>query len=1153
MGLWKQRRVVLLTATAYMGALLFGFDTGVMGSVLAMGGFKTDFGLPIGSTGFADEKNAQVSSNVVSLLTAGAFFGAIFGAFVNERIGRRFTMMVFALVFLVGAAMQTGSPGIIGLIYAGRVIAGLGIGGMSAVMSVYVSENAPAKYRGGIAGLFQEFLVLGSTFAYWLDYGVNLHIPTSTRQWRIPVSIQLIPGGLMLIGLFFLKESPRWLTKKDRHEEAVAALSYVRAAPVDSDEVVHEIGEIRASCEEEKRASAGMTWRECLKPGARKRFILAFVLMVCQQFSGTNSIGYYAPQIFQTVGLSAADSSLFATGIYGTVKVVATGIFLIVGIDRFGRKKSLVFGAAWMMSMMFIIGAVLTTHPPENTDGVSQASIAMVAMIYLYVIGYSASWGPTPWVFVSEIFPTRLRGYGVGLAAATQWLFNFIITKITPEAVNNIGWKTFIMFGVFCFSNGVFVFLFIPETKQMTLEEIDMLFGGPPPEERQKDVERAMSDAQHKTHEIEFNEHGQKPEGVEHETPTKHRQDLGSKADPDEAFQAHKYKGTKSSKISISVEAMPGETPERKLRLLSLDGGGVRGLASLYMLKQLLSQFGDEKPCDFFDMIAGTSTGGLIAIMLACLEMSIDDCIDAFTSLMGRAFKKEHKLAFTFCGKVQHRYDSKELEKAIKEVITGTGLHQDALLRHNPTPKCKCFVVALSEQASTITHFTNYKKDHEMSNFYDKVKIWEAARATSAATSFFDPITIDGSAYVDGGLGMNNPVDRLWREAREVFVTGEQNLEAVIRCVLSVGTGKPALRAFGRSVSEVGNSLIAIATETEEKHRTFYNSHEDLARHRLYFRFNPPYLDAIALNEAEKRGDIRVRTEEYGNDPEVALRVRNFQEVAGSDPTFVVVPSNVPRMPTRVFYALTDQPNHMLKDKRSYWQRLTLVSYNMYFNMALDCQKRGTSATGKISFQNFIQMFNKSTPPKSKIIEIWARLLRDHLKADVAASKHPVSFVMAVLYMLHAECICNLRPPEDLGGATEDRREALKRFDHWVPCQCKRKCGREWNFVNDLGLPRGGEPAIAAPLSSECVPVFPVVVVEPPKPPESPPVELTVGTLRDIEAVLGTLDCEFPGSTSAWRLLAENPASGVARTRISASKAEEAQLREDRVEAASKS
>lgn len=152
-------------------------------------------------------------------------------------------------------------------------------------------------------------------------------------------------------------------------------------------------------------------------------------MMLCQQFSGktlrtrkykahdnsadfiqgTNSIGYYAPQIFQTVGLSKSSSSLFATGVYGTVKVVATAIFLLIGIDRFGRKKSLVWGALWMMSMMFIIGAVLVTHPPDpDSNSVSSASIGMVVMIYLYVIGYSASWGPTPWVFVSEIFPTRL-------------------------------------------------------------------------------------------------------------------------------------------------------------------------------------------------------------------------------------------------------------------------------------------------------------------------------------------------------------------------------------------------------------------------------------------------------------------------------------------------------------------------------------------------------------------------------------------------------------------------------------------------------------------------------------------------------------------------------------------------------------------------
>lgn len=383
-----------------------GYDTGVMGSVLALNSFKRDFGLPTESSGFASSENAQVSSNVVSLLTAGCFFGAIFAAFLNDRLGRRVSLMIFSLTFLVGAAMQVGAHHEIGLIYAGRVVAGLGIGGMSSITPVFVSENCPPEVRGRIAGMFQEFLVIGSTFAYWLDYGVSIHIPSSTKQWRVPVAVQLIPGGLMLIGLFFLKESPRWLTGKGRHEEALRSLAYIRNEPADSESVQREIAEIRTSIQEELNATEGLTWKEFLQKSNRNRFLFAFVLMFWQQFSGTNSIGYYAPQIFQTIGLSATNASLFATGVYGTVKVVATAIFLFVGVDRWGRKISLVGGSAWMASMMFIIAAVLATNPPNTSaQGVSQASIAMVVMIYLYVIGYSASWGPTPWVYLGEVRP----------------------------------------------------------------------------------------------------------------------------------------------------------------------------------------------------------------------------------------------------------------------------------------------------------------------------------------------------------------------------------------------------------------------------------------------------------------------------------------------------------------------------------------------------------------------------------------------------------------------------------------------------------------------------------------------------------------------------------------------------------------------------
>ncbi|OQE31554.1 hypothetical protein PENSTE_c001G02731 [Penicillium steckii] len=502
----KNYRVYILTSVAYLGSLLFGYDTGVMGSVLALDSFKKDFGLPVGTGGFADSENASISSNVVSLLTAGCFFGSIFAAYINDRIGRRYSLMLFSMIFLVGAAVQVGAHHQIGTIYAGRVVAGLGIGGMSSITPVFVSENAPPEQRGRIAGLFQEFLVIGSTFAYWLDYGVALHVPEGTSQWRIPVAIQLVPGGLMLIGLFFLKESPRWLMKQGRQEEALNSLAYIRNESEDNEEVLREIAEIRAAIEEETASTEGVTWKECLQKSNRYRFLIAFVMMFWQQFSGTNSIGYYAPQIFASVGINATNTSLFATGIYGTVKVVATAIFLLIGIDRWGRKYSMMGGAAWMAVMMFIIGAVLATKPPNpDSTSVSSASIAMVTMIYLYVIGYSFSWGPTPWVYLGEIFPTRLRSYGVGLGSATQWLFNFVITEITPRAINSIHWKTFIMFGCFCTGMGIFVTFFIKETKGKTLEEMDLVFGSIDEAQRRADVEATLhkNDFEHAEHQEE--------------------------------------------------------------------------------------------------------------------------------------------------------------------------------------------------------------------------------------------------------------------------------------------------------------------------------------------------------------------------------------------------------------------------------------------------------------------------------------------------------------------------------------------------------------------------------------------------------------------------------------------------------------------------
>ncbi|KAJ6022820.1 uncharacterized protein N7446_013172 [Penicillium canescens] len=478
MSIFKNSRVYVLATVAYTGSFLFGYDTGVMGSVLELPSFKADFGLLSGSSGFSDSKNAEVSSNVVSLLTAGCFFGAILGSFVNEKFGRRYSIMAFLLIFLVGSAVQTAAHSELSYMYGGRVIAGFGIGGMSAITPVFVSENCPPAIRGRIAGLFQEFLVIGVTVAYWLCYGVAETVAPTTKQWRIPIGFQLVPGGLMMIGMFFLTESPRWLAKENRLDEALEALAYMRAESTTSPAVQAEMAEIKAAVEHEVESTQGLTWREPFQSGNRIRFLNCFLMMFWQQWTGTNSIGYYAPQLFQTVGVSGGNTSLFTTGIYGIVKVVATGVFLLIGIDKVGRRWSLIVGAIWMCTMMFILGGVLVSYPPDpdSAGGISSASLAMIVMIYLYVIGYSASWGPIPWVYISEIFPTRLRAYGVGCGSATQWLFNFVVTYVTPAAISNLGWQTFIMFGVFCVAMAMWVFLIVRETKGRSLEEMDVLF-----------------------------------------------------------------------------------------------------------------------------------------------------------------------------------------------------------------------------------------------------------------------------------------------------------------------------------------------------------------------------------------------------------------------------------------------------------------------------------------------------------------------------------------------------------------------------------------------------------------------------------------------------------------------------------------------------
>jgi len=498
--IFKNIRVYWLAFIVYWGIVLFGYDTGIGGGVVSAKYFEEQFGIinPDGTEN--TPKKNDVTSNVVSVLQAGAFFGALGSAPISAKIGRKYTLLLFSLVFVVGAILTTvatGSSKGLAEIYAGRVISGIGIGAISAVAPAFVSECSPKEVRGRITGLFQIMVAVGVMISYFVNFGVGIHILSGVNVWRIPFGFQLVPAGIMCIGLLTIKESPRWLASKGRHQEAIQNLAYLRKESVDSEAVIHEMAEIDAAIMEEREARKGLGLKEAfLGKGNWIRFVIAFVIFLLQQWAGQNSVNYYAPQIFASIGYTGRRNSLLASGVYGVVKVVATSIFIFFGVETLGRKLSLFISAMGMGTLFFIIGAILKTHPPPSTNANDfagnppPASKAMAAMLYIYVCFYSMGWGPLPWVYVSDIFPTRTRHYGLALASASQWLWNFVVSKVTPDMITNLGYKIFLMFATVNVGAMAVFSLLIPETKGRSLEQMDIIFGSVSKEERQTYIDR---------------------------------------------------------------------------------------------------------------------------------------------------------------------------------------------------------------------------------------------------------------------------------------------------------------------------------------------------------------------------------------------------------------------------------------------------------------------------------------------------------------------------------------------------------------------------------------------------------------------------------------------------------------------------------------
>ncbi|KAH6887516.1 general substrate transporter [Thelonectria olida] len=443
-------RTVMVSLIACGGALLFGMDMGIIGGVLA-----------------------NLSSNIVSVIQAGAFAGCIIAMWLANRIGRRLSLITVSVLVFIGVALQAAASGHIAAMYIGRFITGIAIGIASTVNPLYVSENAPRGIRGLLTGFYQLSIVTGLTPAFWINYGCLLHVKGHAT----------LPAVFLFVGMLFANESPRFLAQKTP-EKALAVLAKLRGLPVDHPYIQSEMEGISAQLEEERALAANSSGLTLIKEAFtvksyRRRTFLCITMMMWSNLTGTNAMTYYSPAIFKSVGMSSSSAGLFATGIYGIVKMVSCAIFIFFVTDSLGRRKSLLWTAIVQGFALFYVGFFIRYSPPKEGSPLGATGYIAIVAIYIFAAAYQFGWGPVVWTYTSEIPAARMRALQMGMATASQWLFNFVVAKSTPSMIATLGshgFGTYFVYGSFCFTMVVFAWLFVPETKGLALEDMDELF-----------------------------------------------------------------------------------------------------------------------------------------------------------------------------------------------------------------------------------------------------------------------------------------------------------------------------------------------------------------------------------------------------------------------------------------------------------------------------------------------------------------------------------------------------------------------------------------------------------------------------------------------------------------------------------------------------
>lgn len=451
--------LVFLSFVAALGGFLFGYDTAVISGTIAQ--VTTLFQLDALQQGW-----------YVGCALVGSIFGVLFAGVLSDKFGRKLTMILSAILFstsAVGCALCADFNQLV--IY--RIIGGVGIGVVSIISPLYISELAVAQYRGRLVSLYQLAVTVGFLGAYLVNYqllawaGSSPKVGTGwlnkvfvTEVWRGMLGMEALPAILFFLIIFFIPESPRWLILRGKEARGLGILKKIYLSIEDA---VFQMNETKAVILSESRSE----WTLLLQPGIMKAVIIGVCIAMLGQFMGVNAVLYYGPSIFENAGLSGGDS-LFYQVLVGVVNTLTTILALVI-IDKVGRKKLVYYGVSGMIISLLLIGFYFIYG-----EALAISSLFLLVFFLFYVFCCAVSICAVVFVLLSEMYPTKVRGLAMSIAGFSLWIGTYLIGQLTPWMLQNLTPAgTFFLFAVMCVPYMLIVWKLVPETTGKSLEEIE--------------------------------------------------------------------------------------------------------------------------------------------------------------------------------------------------------------------------------------------------------------------------------------------------------------------------------------------------------------------------------------------------------------------------------------------------------------------------------------------------------------------------------------------------------------------------------------------------------------------------------------------------------------------------------------------------------